>query len=415
MLLWLRLIKESIVFAWQAIVTNKLRTFLSLLGVMVGIFVITAVFTLVDTMEGNLKDTFSMLSDDVLFVQRMPWGPEEGDEEYEWWKYMQRPQVKLSDMKALQERLTLADAVSFQIGDNATIEYLNSNIEAQVAAVSYDYKECVSFNLSDGRYFTEMEMDGGRNVAIIGAEVADALFDGKLSVGMRIKVKGQRMDVIGVFKREGSSIISDGFDRVVMVPAEYGTRLIDYNRAESSISIKATEGVDIEELKSEILQTFRPIRKVKPGEDNNFSINQMDIISGLIDSVFANVEIGGWLIGIFAILVGCFSIANIMFVSVRERTKIIGVQKALGAKNVFILAQFLFEAVALCMFGALLAFLLVVTLAGIVNAIDIGIDIGIYPGRFVVALVIALVSGLLAGIIPAVQASRMDPVEAMRA
>lgn len=356
-----------------------------------------------------------MLSDDVLFIQRMPWGPEEGDEEYEWWKYMQRPQVKLSDMKALQERLTLADAVSYQIGNSATIEYLNSNIKAQLAAVSYDYKECVSFNLSDGRYFTEMEMDGGRNVAIIGADVADALFEGQLPVGKRIKVKGQRMDVIGVFKREGSSIISDGFDKVVMVPAEYGTRLIDFNKSESSISVKAADGVDIEELKSEILQTFRPIRKVKPGEDNNFSINQMDIISGLIDSVFANVEVGGWLIGIFAILVGCFSIANIMFVSVRERTKIIGVQKALGAKNVFILAQFLFEAVALCMFGALLAFLLVVILAGIVNALDIGIDIGIYPGRFVVALVIALASGLLAGIIPAVQASRMDPVEAMRA
>jgi putative ABC transport system permease protein len=136
LLLWLRLIKESIVFAWQAIVTNKLRTFLSLLGVMVGIFVITAVFTLVDTMESNLKDTFSMLSDDVLFVQRMPWGPEEGDEEYAWWKYMQRPQVKLSDMKALDERLTMADAVSFQIGGNATIERLNSNISAQLAAVT---------------------------------------------------------------------------------------------------------------------------------------------------------------------------------------------------------------------------------------------------------------------------------------
>jgi putative ABC transport system permease protein len=184
---------------------------------------------------------------------------------------------------------------------------------------------------------------------------------------------------------------------------------------DSGIVVKVKEGSTNAQLKDEIIQQFRAIRKVRPKQDNDFSINQMDMLTGFIDSVFTQVELVGWFIGIFAILVGCFSIANIMFVSVRERTKIIGIQKALGAKNNFILQQFLFEAVALCIFGALLAFGLIALIVALINAMDIGLTVGIYFSRFLTAMIIAVASGLIAGIAPALQAARMDPVDAMRA
>ncbi len=417
-MIYLRLLRESFLFAWQAITNNKLRTLLSLLGVMVGIFVISSVFTMVDTMESNLKDSFNMLSDDVLFVQKMPWGPEDG-ETYEWWKYFQRRQPKLKDTQALRQRLTLADAVSFQSGIMATIEYRNSSAEnMQMAAVSYEYPRCVQIDIEEGRFFTEGEAQAGRAVAIIGADIKAQLFGEEDPIGKSIKIKGRKLEVIGVFKKAGVSIVSDGFDQMAMTNANFGSRLINYNKSDCSLVVKAKEGVDVDELKEEIIQHYRTIRGVKPSEGNDFAINRVEMITSVIDEIFIYVERGGWFIGLFAILVGCVSIANIMFVSVRERTRVIGIQKALGAKDIFILGQFLFEAVALCVFGAIMAFLLVVVMVVLVNALssrlDWGLELGIQLNRFFIAMLIAVVSGLVAGIFPALKAARMSPVEAMR-
>ena len=182
----------------------------------------------------------------------------------------------------------------------------------------------------------------------------------------------------------------------------------------NSIMVKARTGVEMGVLKDEIIQQLRSVSRVRPGNENDFSINQIEMLTSLISSIFTQVELGGWFIAIFAILVGCFSIANIMFVSVRERTKIIGVQKALGAKSSFILIQFLFEAIVLCIFGAILALLAIELLILIINMSDLGITLSVSFNRVVMAMSIAVVSGLLAGIAPALSAARMPPVEAMR-
>jgi putative ABC transport system permease protein len=223
-----------------------------------------------------------------------------------------------------------------------------------------------------------------------------------------------KTEVIGVFEREGVSLISDGFDTMVMLPVRYAERMMNIRELDGAVVIKAAEGVSLSELKSEVIQQYRSIRRVSPKDDNDFAVNQMDMLTSFIDGIFGQVEIGGWFIGVFALLVGCFSIANIMFVSVRERTRIIGIQKALGAKNAFILGQFLFEAVALCIFGALFAYLLIAGVAGIMNVLDLGLSFELRPERFLAAMTVAVVSGLIAGIAPALKASRMDPVEAMR-
>jgi putative ABC transport system permease protein len=182
----------------------------------------------------------------------------------------------------------------------------------------------------------------------------------------------------------------------------------------TSIMVKPKEGVSSVELSDELIQQFRSIRRLRPLEEDDFSINQIGMLTSILDAIFVQVEYGGWFIGIFAILVGCFSIANIMFVSVRERTRIIGVQKAIGAKSTFILTQFLFEAVALCLFGALFALLAIEGIVVLVNVLDVGIELKVRPSRIVIALSVAVASGLLAGLAPARKAARMEPVEAMR-
>lgn len=410
-MLWFRLLFESFAFAWSAIVTNRLRTFLSLLGVMVGIFMITAVFAVVDSLEDGLKSTFNMLDDEVLFIQKWPWA---FDEEYPWWKYVQRREVSLNDADVLEERLTLAKDVVFQAKTSLAVESQNSRMDGVfIAAVSEGYNDVIALNIATGRYFSPMEVQSGRAVAIIGHDVAVELTGDASAVGQFLDVKGQRLEVVGIFAKEGASAINEGFDRAALVPAKFGHRIMDYGMG-TQIMVKPKEGVTTEALSDEIVQQFRSVRRLRPREDDDFSINQIDMLTSILDSIFQQVEYGGWFIGIFAILVGCFSIANIMFVSVRERTKIIGVQKAIGAKSTFILLQFLFEAVALCVIGALFALVAIEAIVIAVNAIDIGFALHVRPSRVLVALTVAVASGLIAGLAPARRAAEMEPVEAMR-
>lgn len=414
-MLWFRLLRESLSFAWQAIWTNKLRTFLSLLGVMVGIFVISAVFTVVDSLEGELRDTFNMLDDDVLFVTKWPW-TSEGEEDYPWWKYVQRRPPSEADLDRLMPRLSLAEAGMYQNKAFLDAEAGNNRMPGVViGGGSHDYDKVISLNIEHGRYFTHSESAAGSPVAIVGHDVAMQLFGRPDAIGEHMKLKGIRVEVIGVFAQEGESIVSTGMDEFALVPSSFSPRIYDVRNADDAqIAIKARPGVELDALKDELVQHLRSVRNVRPGQDDDFSINRMDMLTGILDSIFSNLALGGWFIAMFAILVGCFSIANIMFVSVRERTKIIGVQKALGAKNTMILTQFLFEAVALCVFGAILALVAIQLLVWAVNLFDVGLHLAIQPQRVLLALMVAVASGLLAGMAPARLASRMPPVEAMR-
>tara|TARA_Y100001954_G_C15802363_1_gene600821 strand:+ start:1485 stop:2726 length:1242 start_codon:yes stop_codon:yes gene_type:complete len=411
--MWLRLFRESLAFAWNAIVMNKLRTFLSLLGVMVGIFVISAVFAVVDSMEENLISSFEMLDDDVFFIQKWPWN---FGEDYPWWKYIQRREPTIRECRELESRLNLAESVAFQMkgmyslkaGDN-----MMPNIT--LAAVSHNFHEVISLNLGIGRLFNGSESASGAPVAVIGSDVATELFGTEEALGKKFKVKGIKLEVIGILEKEGASIVSAGMDEFVMVPALLGPKFFDVHSSEgNSIFVKCKDGVEMAELKDEIIQQYRSVRRVRPADDDDFSVNQIDMLTGMISAIFTQVELGGWFIAIFAILVGCFSIANIMFVSVRERTRIIGIQKALGAKSSFILIQFLFESIALCVFGAVLALLAIQFLILVINLAGLGITLSVSLYRVGLAMSIAVVSGLIAGIAPALSAANMPPVDAMR-
>ena len=409
-----RLIKESFLFAWAALVNNRLRTTLSLLGVTIGIFSIIFVLSVVDSMEADMKSSLEMIGSDILFVQKWPMGPEEGAEEYEWWKYMSRRQPSLKDMEKLGKRLDSYSAMAYQAGSQKTAEYRNNFIDPVfITATSFQYNEVISLKIAQGRYFTESECTGGKNVAIIGHEVKEQLFGSEEPIGKDIKVGGLKVTVIAVLEKEGASLFGNGMDQAVFLPVEFGIRLIDVRAEDTSIIIKAREGVSNQQLKDDVIATFREVRGIAPREGNDFSIIESKMISGMVDSIVGVFNLAGVVIGIFAILVGAFSIANIMFVSVRERTNIIGIQKSLGAKNYFILFQFLFESVALCIIGGSIGLLLVWILASIMtSAMDFEF---ILPfSRVIMGLTISVVVGVVSGIIPAWRASRLNPVDAIR-
>lgn len=410
----LRLIGESFIFAWQALVVNKLRTVLSLLGVTIGIFSIIFVLSVVDSMEADMKSSLDMIGGDILFIQKWPMGPEEGSKEYEWWKYMSRRQPNVKDMDKLSDRLNSYSAMAYQVSTQKNAEYKNNYLnDAGVVAVSFDYNQCIALKIEKGRYFSQQEANAGANLAMIGAVVAEQLFPSEDPLGKDIKVGGLKCTVIAVLEKEGASLFGNGTDQSVMVPVAFGLKLMDLEEQDGSIIVKAKEGITNAQLKDDVLATFREVRGVKPGADNDFSIIESKAISGMVDSIVGVFNIAGMIIGIFAILVGAFSIANIMFVSVKERTNIIGIQKSLGAKNYFILFQFLFESVALCLIGGTLGLLLVWMLSSILTAaFDFNFILPL--SRILMGLSISAIVGTVAGFVPALQASRLNPVDAIR-
>jgi len=411
MIFILRLIKESYLFAFQAIITNKIRTLLSLLGITIGIFCIISVFTVFDSMERAIRTNIESLGSNVLYVQKWPWSMG-GD--YPWWKYYQRPETDLNDMKEIQRRSSLAETVAFMSSVNKTLKFGNNYMEnVSVSGVSQDFDKVWKFELGEGRYFSYTELGYGRNVAVIGNDVATNLFSGMNPVGRNLKLMGRNVEVIGVIKKEGEDMFGNSNDQGIIIPATYFKTLFNLRDMDATVIVKAKPGVTNDELIDELTGIMRSVRKLKPSAEDNFSINQTDIITKGFDSVFGTIAIVGWIIGGFSLLVGGFGIANIMFVSVKERTSIIGIKKALGAKNFFILLEFLFEAVFLSLIGGLLGLLIVYLLVLIISTAT-SFHLVLTVGNILLGIGVSGLIGLVSGIIPALSASHLDPVEAMR-
>ncbi len=297
-----------------------------------------------------------------------------------------------------------------------TVEKGSSSFQgARLGAVTLDYLDAIELDIAQGRFFTPREVQASIPVVLLGQKLVDRLFPSGNAIGQSCTVAGRTARVIGVLAQEGTSIVGEGSDDLALIPVSFGQQLLNFKALKSSILIRAKAGVDLETLRGEVIAAYRPIRRLHPRDESDFAVNEVDMLTAFIDVLFGRVEYGVWFIGAFAILIGCFSVANIMFVSVKERTPLIGVQKALGAKRSFVLAQFLTEAVALCIMGALLALFAVGMLVVTVNVFSEGMSLVFGPKRFLLGLGIAVVSGIIAGLAPALQAARMDPVEAMRA
>ncbi|MEY2898993.1 MAG: ABC transporter permease [Aquirufa sp.] len=401
---------ESLIFAYQALRSNIMRTTLSLLGVSVGIFAIVAVFTAVDSLNKNIRSEIdSFAGSGVLYVGKWPWIMQNN---YPWWKYLNRPEMKYTEFQFLKDNLKSAKAIAIiDNGRSASATRGSSSMDVNMTGASYDYNQITSVPVQFGRYFLPIESENALNVVIIGAKVSENM---QASVGDQIKLNGIKFQVIGIIEKKGSDLLSFGGtpDEKVFIPYSTFSAVFQKDKPAPDIAIKAMDDdLGQENLEGEVTGLMRSLRSIKPKQESNFAVNRLDGLNQFFDGIFAALNVAGALIAGFSLLVGGFGIANIMFVSVKERTNIIGIQKSLGAKNYFILFQFLFEAVFLSLIGGLVGIGLVVLLTLIPQD---ALPLVLSMKNIVTGLFISSFIGILSGIIPAWVAAKMDPVIAIR-
>ncbi|MCK4920465.1 MAG: ABC transporter permease [Bacteroidales bacterium] len=414
MLKLLRLSIESMFFALQAVVVNRLRTLLSLLGITIGIFAIIAVFTIVDSLEMNIRESLSSLGSDIIYIEKWPW-TEEGGGEFKWWQYVNRPLPNIQEYALLKTRLTKAEEIAFIISTSTSVQYKDNLIDnINFVGVSSGFDDIRNFDIQKGRYFSDFELNSGKNICVVGHEIANKLFENIDPLGKVITIRGHKTRIVGVFKKEGKDTFGDSFDENVMVPVNHVRNVINI-RSESlhpMIWVKAAENISTAELMGEIRMNLRNIRRLKPKAEDNFALNQTSMLNNQLDDFFGVLNVAGWFIGIFSLLVGGFGIANIMFVSVKERTKMIGVQKALGAKKYFIIEQFIFESVLLAIMGGFVGLLFVYVGTAIINTVS-DFTVTLTVSNIIMGLSISSVIGLISGLAPAYSAAKLDPVIAI--
>ncbi|MBK6352654.1 MAG: ABC transporter permease [Saprospiraceae bacterium] len=411
-----RIFKESLRQAEQQLVSNKLRSFLTLLGITIGIFCVIAVLSAVDSLEDNLVESFEKFGNDVLYIDKSPWTEDPG---MNYWKYMSRPSPDLEDLRAIQRKSKMAQYASLSVFlPSSQIKTGKSYVEgAYFAGITEDYDRVIKMEFEDGRYFSSAEFQNGSDQIIVGSKLAAALFPRGDAVGKEVKAMGRKFNIVGILKVEGASLINImPVDQAAFFPFKTMRKLININSNSSwgtMLNVKAKKGEDLEEMKYELASIIRPVRGLKPIDPDNFAINQVTMLTAIIDKVFSVLNIAGFVIGLFAMLVGAFGVANIMFVSVKERTPLIGIKMALGAKRFFILLEYLLEAIILCLVGGIAGLVMVWGILLLFSKV-LHFDMYISMTNILIGLILSIIIGIVSGIIPALHASRMDPVEAMR-
>ncbi len=413
MIIYVRLLKESFGFALNALRNNKLRTLLSLLGVTVGIFSIIAVLAAVDSLDRKIKKDLSTLDKNTVYLLKFSFGPTDVPE----WKREQFPNVTYEEYEYLKRSVNDVDAMAYMLfTKRENVKYEGVTVSSvSVMPTTYEFENIQKLGFKEGRFFNESESNSGAPLIVLGHDVAKNLFDDLDPIGKKVRLYGQKFTVIGVLKKVGAGIFGEEDDTTVYLPVNFVRRLYGDNNETltPSMFIKPVEGVDMDAFKGELSTKLRNFRGLKVGEIDNFFINVLSGFTDILDGLISQMNVIGWIIAGFSLLVGGFGIANIMFVSVKERTNLIGIQKSLGAKNRFILLQFLFEAIVLCVIGGIIGLILVWIIALVLtNALDFEFVLSFW--NIVLGTVLAAFIGLLAGIIPAISASKLDPVEAIR-
>lgn len=401
--------------AFQSLRANTLRSVLSLLGITLGIFSIISIFAFVDSMSKSLTESIQSVGSDVVYVQKMSWGGEDG--EFKWWKYFQRPEPSVDEMKKLQRRMTHAKAVAYIAGISGNLNYRNNITEGvTLVGVTHEYDQIWDIVIEQGRYFSPLESNNRRAVAILGSDVSDGLFGTDNPIGKEIRILGEKVTVIGVLQKEGSKMFGDSHDNRVVLPASFMLRKVNEHQLhQTSIMVKAKDGVSLDQLKDELRGYLRGIRRLRPIAEDNFSLNEISVLQNGVAAMFDGIWLGGIVIGGFSLLAGGFGIANIMFVSVSERMGQIGIQKALGARANFIMYQFLSEATILSVVGGIIGLFFSWLVILIVDAAFEDFNLILSTQNIIIGILVSAFIGAVFGLIPAINASKKDPVEAIRA
>ncbi|XZF15025.1 ABC transporter permease [Chitinophagaceae bacterium MMS25-I14] len=412
-----QVIGTSFIQALHELRVNKLRTFLSLLGITIGIFCIIAVLTVLQSMENNIQTRMASLGSDVLYVNRWPWTADNSGE-YKWWEYWRRPSMSNKELHAVQTRVQGVQFATLCLTSNGlTVKHQDAEVTSVSGyAVSNDFDRIQNIDIDDGRYLSISELDGGNDAVVLGSEVYKGLFPGNSNaVGKSVNFFGHKFIVVGVMKKAGQNMAGFDFDNGLIFPYNAAANLMDVRSLnyDPVMMIKAMPGHTTDDVRDEVEGALRQERKVKPGAPSDFAINQLSQVSEKLTAIFSSIDLIGFIIGGFSLLVGSFGIANIMFVTVKERTKIIGLKKAIGARRGTILLEFLIEAITLCLIGGMIGIVIVLLLSLIMTyAADFPITLSLK--NFTLGILTSVFVGVAAGIIPAWFASRLNPVDAIR-
>lgn len=411
----IEIITSSFKMALQELWKNKLRTFLSLFGITIGIFCIIGVLAVVQSLEHNIQNEIKSLGNNTIYYDKWDYSAG-GGPDYPWWKYVNRPSPKFEEVRQILERTPSAKYAAFKIEAQDNLDYKDNSLSGvHFYGVSEDFKDIQPIDIQFGRYMSDAEFDQGTNAMVIGTSVAEKLF-GKpeFAVGKELDARGKKIQIVGVIKKQGKTMIGGwDFDQNVVIPYKYARNIMDERRSDPLIIIQGQADISTKALKDELTGSMRAIHKLTPTKEEDFALNDINDFSDAVSKLFGPLNIGGWIIAGLSLIVGMFGVANIMFVTVRERTSQIGLKKAIGAKNRVILTEFLLESAFLCIIGGLIGLTLVFILTKILSG-ALNFPVYISTSNTILALVICIVVGVLAGFIPASQAARMDPVVAIR-
>jgi len=407
----LNILSNSLRLTLQELKVNKLRTALSLTGVAFGIFCIIGVLATVGSLERNIQQEVSSLGSNTIYIDKWEYS---GGPDMPFWKYRARPVMKYPEMDQIKQRSTLAADVAYlmQTADNIGYkDYLVQNVSLYGIVEAQTNIQPLTFEA--GRYLSAAEFNSGSPVGLMGFDNAEQLYgSAERAVGKQFEIKGKQVTIVGVIKKEGKNFVGWNYDNCVMLTYKFCKQIVEEENSNPVIIVKGKEDVTTEALVSELRGIMRQVRKLSPMQEDNFSLNSVEAFSKAINQLFGTVNIVGGVIGVISLIVGMFGIANIMFVTVKERTSVIGLKKAIGAKKSSILFEFLMEAAILCLLGGAFGLLFVYILSLILSAMDFPVYISI--PLLISTVIICLVVGVLAGIFPASRAAKMDPVVAIR-
>lgn len=409
------IVVSSFKMALQELWKNKLRTFLSLFGITIGIFCIIGVLATVNSLEQNIQNEVKTLGTNTIYVDKWDYSAG-GGQDYPWWKYVNRPSPKYDELKQIKERTPSAKYAAFKISISDKVEYENNQLSGvNIYGITEEFNDIQPVEIAFGRYISESEFSQGSPAGVIGNEIAEKLFgEPERAVGKMVTVRGKKIIITGTIKKQGKTMIGGWqFDQSLVLSYRYARNIMDQKKADPLILVQGQDNLTSKALKDNLTGTMRAIRKLTPTKEENFTLNDINDFSDAISEAFVSLNIGGWAIAALSLIVGMFGVANIMFVSVRERTGQIGLKKAIGAKKRIILTEFLLESAFLCIIGGFIGLTLVFLLTQVLTS-ALNFPVYISTSNLALAIGICIVVGVIAGYIPARQAARMDPVVAIR-
>lgn len=402
-------LKEGLLIALRAMKANKIRSALTMLGIFIGVTVVVTMSTAIKGIDNSFQDGISALGSDVLYVDKWAWFTN-----VDWWKIRNRKNIEMADFEKFKRMARMPTAVAPVLNTFQTVKFGEKRVETiNVNGSNADYVKTTNFTFDQGRFYSEVESNSSRQAAVIGSEIAKKLFPRGDALDKTIKIGAANFKVVGVLSEQGSFLLGPwNPDNQVFIPigAIY-KNFITRRHGSVTINVRAPSPALLEETKAEAIGLMRKIRGLTYDEEDDFSVNQSEGLTENYNSVVGVIQIAGLFITGLSLFVGAIGIMNIMFVSVRERTKEIGLRKAVGAKKRTILVQFLLESSAICLVGGLAGLLAAILLSMMINQF---FPTSIQIDAVIIAIVVSIITGVLSGLAPAYTAAKMDPVDALR-